>query len=313
MHRSAPSVRPSWWHRPIVTLMAAAPAALIVLLLGVLPLGWLIRMSLYARGGGAAATRGAGFYQPGTWSTESVVALWSDPVAGAALEWTLRLSTITSVLCLVVGLPMALVIGRLSARWRRVVLLGVLLPKLTNVLVLLFGLMLTLGASGPLSMVLGQVFAWGYVPVHHNALAVVLGKTWLLLPYAVLLLTRAVVAVDPAQLRAARGLGAGPWAAFLHVTLPSILPTMVLTAGLLWVWGIGAFVAPYLMGAPDQYTLAVEVQRATFEQMNWPRGAALAVLLLMVASAALLVTGGVYWAVTRRLRDGSMRGQPCDS
>ncbi len=87
----------------------------------------------------------------------------------------------------------------------------------------------------------------------------------------------------------ARGLGAGPLCAFLRVTLPLSAPSLVLAFMLSLIFGLGAFVTPYLMGSPEETTLAVDVQRQTFENLNWPRGAAEAVAMLVALAIVVAV------------------------
>jgi ABC-type spermidine/putrescine transport system permease subunit I len=88
------------------------------------------------------------------------------------------------------------------------------------------------------------------------------------------------------------------------VTLPLSAPGVALAALLSLIWALGAFVGPVLLGSPQELTLAVEVQRQTFENINWPRGAATAVLMLVTLVACL----ALYQAPARLLRH--WRGVP---
>jgi ABC-type spermidine/putrescine transport system permease subunit I len=134
----------------------------------------------------------------------------------------------------------------------------------------------------------------------HNRIGVMIAETYLLLPYAVLVLTTALDRIDPTLTAAARGLGAGPWQSFRRVTLPLSLPGLALAGQLSLVWALGALLGPFLLGGPDETTLAVEVQQQTLEKSNWPRGAAHAVLML----ATLAVCLSIY-AAPARLRKNS--------
>jgi len=71
------------------------------------------------------------------------------------------------------------------------------------------------------------------------------------------------------------------------------------------IWGLGAFMCPYLLGSPDQITLAVEVQRQTFENINWPRGAATAVSMFLALGLCTVVFFGLSRLALRQRR--SMR------
>jgi ABC-type spermidine/putrescine transport system permease subunit I len=108
--------------------------------------------------------------------------------------------------------------------------------------------------------------------------------------------------IDPILPAAARGLGAGPWAAFRRVTLPLSMPGLAVAGQLCLIWSLGAFVGPILLGGPDQATLAVLVQRQGVEYADWPRGAATAVLSLITIAVCV----GVYaWPAARLRRAGA--------
>ena len=125
-------------------------------------------------------------------------------------------------------------------------------------------------------------------PLLHRLPGVLIGETYLILPYAVLVLVAALDRIDPRLVPAARGLGAGPLGAFVRVTLPLSVPGLTLAATISLIWALGAFISPYLLGSPQELTLAVDVQKQTFENLNWPRGAADAMLMLVAISLCLL-------------------------
>lgn len=268
-------------------LAAAAPALLLGLLLFVAPLGLLVRVSLYAGGGRSGfGIGGGGYYRPGTWTLDAYRGLFADgyflDVARFTVLFALAVATISTLL----AYPLALGIARLRGAARLAALAAVALPKLANVLVVVYGLELLLGASGPPSRAL-QALGLRDEPLIllHDLTGTLIGKTYLILPYAVLVLVVAFERIDGTLVAAARGLGAGPLAAFRRVTLPLSLPGVGLAFFLSLAFGLGAFVTPWLMGSPDQITLAVDVQRQAFENLAWPRAAAEAVVVLVLLSA----------------------------
>ena len=98
----------------------------------------------------------------------------------------------------------------------------------------------------------------------------------------------------------ARGLGAGPWAAFRRVTLPLSLPGVVIAGQLCLIWALGAFVGPVLLGGPDQTTLAVWVQKQGLEYGDWPRAAATAVLTVLTVAVCV----ALYAVPARKIGGG---------
>jgi ABC-type spermidine/putrescine transport system permease subunit I len=280
-----------------VLLALASPALLLLTVFLAGPLVLLVRVSLFA------PAAGIGFYQPGTWTAGNFADLAGDPYFREVLGFTLLLALGVTLLVLLIAYPLALFIHALPPRRKAVALGAVLLPKLASVLVGVYGLQALLSGTGPVNRVL---LACGFVdePVllTHNLIGTVIGETYLLLPYAVLLLVVALAHIEPALLAAARGLGASPCQAFRRVTLPLSAPGLRATGQLILVWELGAFVGPLLLGGPSQTTLAVEVHRQAVENNRWPRGAATALVLI----ALFAVTLSAATLLFRRGKRGTM-------
>ena len=279
-HRSRPDGRP---------YILASPAVALLLVFFLAPLVLLVRVSLYEGGGRSGfGIGGGGFYKPGTWSLQAYRTLLGENYFREVLTFTVLLGVGVAGITLAVAYPLSLFIHRLPPRAKALALAAVVLPKLANVLVVVYGLELLLGNSGPVNgLLVGLGAVSEPVTLFHNLTGVLIGETYLILPYAVLVLVAALDRIDPTLLPAARGLGAGPLRAFWRVTLPLSAPGIALAALLSLIWALGAFTGPVLLGSPQELTLAVEVQRQTFENINWPRGAATAVLMLVTITACL--------------------------
>jgi len=279
-------------------LCLALPAMALLALFFAGPLLLLVRVSLYE----PVRSGGAGFYQPGTWTLENYLRFGGEPYFRQVAAFTVLLGATVALLSVSIAWPLALYIARLPPTWRRIALAAVVLPKLANVLVIVYGIELLLSNQGPFNRLLLAAGAVDQpLQMVHNFPSVAIGKTWLIVPYAVLVLVAALDRIDPDLALAARGLGAGPLAAFWRVTLPLAAPGLWLAGALSLIWGLGAFVSPSLLGSPEQITLAVEVQRQAFENLNWPRSATAAVMMLFT----LGVCAGMYRlgvAATRRRR-----------
>ncbi len=286
-------VRGGW--RP---LALATPAGLLLLVFLAGPLMLLARVSLYESAGGR------GFYQPGTWTAANFAALARDAYFREVVAFTLTLALGVTMLVLALAYPLALFIHGLAPRWKAAALGAVVLPKLASMLVGVYGLQAILGGSGPVNQLL---MAAGMVrepvPLMRNLFGVVAGETYLLLPYAVLILVVALGRIDPALVPAARGLGASAWQAFRRVTWPLSRPGLAAAGPLTAVWALGAFVGPLLLGGPAETTLAVEVHRQAVENNRWPLGAATAVVLIGTFALALPAVGWL-WRQSRRGADG---------
>jgi ABC-type spermidine/putrescine transport system permease subunit I len=295
--RSPPNWRPH---------LLAAPAVALLLLFFLAPMLQLVRVSLYEGGGRSGfGIGGGGFYKPGTWTVQAYRTLLGENYFREVLTFTVVLGVVVAGITLTIAYPLSLFIHRLPSRAKALALTAVVLPKLANVLVLIYGLELLLGNSGPVNgLLVGLGAVSEPVTLFHNLLGVLIGETYLILPYAVLVLVAALDRIDPTLVPAARGLGAGPLRTFWRVTLPLSAPGIALAALLSLIWALGAFIGPVLLGSPQELTLAVEVQRQTFENINWPRGAATAVLMLVTLVACV----ALYQVPARVLR--RWRGVP---
>jgi ABC-type spermidine/putrescine transport system permease subunit I len=264
------------------TYLLAAPALSMLLIFVAGPLGLLLRVSLYE------PAAGRGFYQPGTWSARAYRELLADETFREVALFTVAAGVGITALTLALAYPVALFIHALPARPKAVAVAAVLLPKLCNVLVLVYGLQLVLSGAGPVSQALVTLgLAHEPVLLYRNLAGMVIGEVYLLLPYAVLLILVGLARIDPGLVAAARGLGARPWQAFWRVIWPLSLPGVLAAGELTLLWSLAAVLGPLLLGGPQETTLGVEVQRQALEYHRWPRAAALSVVLLLLLAAAV--------------------------
>lgn len=266
-------------------MLLATPAALLVAGFFLAPMVMLGRVSLFESAGRA------GFYRPGTWTGAAYADLLTDSYFYELLAYTLELGLSTAVLCILLGFPLALLIARLPPRAKALALGAVILPKVANQLVIVYGLELLLSSIGPVNTALRALgMTIKPLELYHNAFGTLLGEVYFVLPYAVLVLVAGLDRIGPMLAPAARGLGAGPWRTFRRVTLPLALPSISLAFLLSLVFGMGAYVSPSLLGGPDQFTLSVDVARQSTEALNWPAAAAEGLMMLV----ALSVAAGLY-------------------
>lgn len=265
-----------------------APALLLVGLLMLLPTLWLVRLSLFDSGAAGGAAR---FYLSDTFTWEHYRRALTDSYFHAVAGSTLRLGLLTAVLSVAVAYPLAVWLDRVRGPWGALGAWAVALPKLTNALVLLYGVLLLLGNAGLVNRaLLGLGVVRAPLPMFANLFAVLVGEVLLVLPYPVLMLLGVFRAAGRDLEEAAQGLGASPARAFLETTFRLTLPGAVLAFLVTFVWGIGAFAAPLVLGNPSLYTVSVEIHTQTFERADWPLAATLAILqLVAVLLLALLV------------------------
>lgn len=272
----------------------AVPAAAFVVAAFALPFLGVVRVAL-----AAPAAPGSGtFVDLAVWSPATLLDVASDPLFGAVLGVTLRTAAIITVTCMVVAVPFAAWVHTRGPRLRAVLVVVVALPKLVNLLVLLYGVLLVLGRQGVINdVVTGLGLREDPLPLFGNLFAVVFTEVLVILPYPVLLLLAAFSVADPTQREAARSLGAGPVRAYVETVVVPAWPAVAGAALVSAVWAVGAFVGPLVLGNPPYYTVAVEVYVRALERLAWVEAAGWAVLGVAIFG---MVLAGMQLALRRR-------------
>jgi ABC-type spermidine/putrescine transport system permease subunit I len=261
--------------------LLAAPAACLLAFFLIGPLLLLTRLSLHE------PAAGQGFYQPGTW-TSANLAGYAESTGRDIVLFSVLFGLAVAMSTVVLAYVIAYFIHGLPARAKGLAIAAVLLPKLASVLVIALGLQVMLSGVGPVNrLILALGLTHAPITLTRNLFGAFIGELYLLLPYAILVIVVGLERIDPALACAARGLGATAWQSFGRVTWPLSRPSVVIAWQLSWMWGMAAFVGPWLLGSPQTTTLAIEAQRQAFEYANWPRGAAAAMWLVALVLAGL--------------------------
>ncbi len=207
---------------------------------------------------------------------------------------SLLVASVSSVLCLLIGYPMALAIARAPERWRSFLLLLVMLPFWTGFLLRIVAWIGLLGDDGWINAVLLAVGIIG-TPLHmlYTRFAMYVGIVYCYLPFMVLPLYARLSKLDPALEEAAADLGASPARVFLAVTLPLSLPGIAAGLALVFMPAVGEYVIPELLGGPAAQTVGRALWNEFFANHDWPMAAALANALLigLLLPLALLRAG----------------------
>jgi spermidine/putrescine transport system permease protein len=196
---------------------------------------------------------------------------------------SLRYAAITTILCLAIGYPLAYWISRYGGRRKILLLVLVMLPFWTSYLIRTYAWMIVLRDNGVINQVLqGLGLTSEPIILLNTDLSVILGMTYGFLPFAILPLYVSIDRLDVNVVAAARDLYASGRSAFLHVTLPLTMPGVVAAALLTFIPAIGDFVTPDILGGPETTTIAKVVQELFLEGRDWPYGAALGFVLMLV-------------------------------
>jgi len=193
------------------------------------------------------------------------------------------LAAMSTLLCLLLGYPMAYGIARARPATRHTLLLLVILPFWTSFLLRVYAWMGLLGTHGTLNRVLLWAGAIDRpLEILYTDTAVFLGMVYSYLPFMILPLYANLVRLEQDHLDAAADLGARPARVFLDVTLPLSLPGVVAGCLLVLIPAMGEFVIPALLGGSDSLMIGRVVYDEFFLNRDWPVAAAVAVLLLLL-------------------------------
>lgn len=209
--------------------------------------------------------------------------LVQDSLYWSAFLGSLRIAFGATLLCLLIGYPMAYAIARASARLRPLLLMLVVLPFWTSFLIRVYAWKVILQKGGVLNtalLSLGLIDA--PLDLLYSTGAVYLGIVYSYLPFMVLPLYATLERLPPDLLEAAADLGARPWRSFLSVTLPLSLPGVLAGALLVFIPAVGEFVIPELLGGPDTLMIGRVLWTEFFANRDWPVASAVAIAMLLL-------------------------------
>jgi putrescine transport system permease protein len=229
-------------------------------------------------------------YQIG-FSVDNLSLVATDPLYRDALLRSLRVAGVSTLVCLLMGFPMALAISRAAPRWQNALLLAVMLPFWTGFLMRINAWIGILADDGLIARVLGARLLY-------TDAAMYIGIVYTYLPFMVLPIYARLSRLDPALTEAAADLGAPPWRVFLRIILPLSLPGIAAGVALVFVPAIGEYVIPALLGGPQAQLIGKVLWDEFFANRDWPTASAVAVWLLVV----LVVVPGSIVRALRWLR-----------
>jgi spermidine/putrescine transport system permease protein len=253
----------------------ALPALFWLVLFFLVPMLFIVALSFLQRG-----TYGQVVYQ---FTLNNFVRL-IDPLYIQILADTLVVAVLTTGYSLLLGYPLAYHICRLDRRWQHIWLLLVMIPFWINFLVRSYAWVIILRSQGVVNSLL---LDWGLIdqplPLLYNSAAVMLGMVYTLLPFMVLPIYVALEQLDRRKLEAAYDLGATPWKAFWHVTVPLTKSGVITGSLLVFVSSIGMFVVPDVMGGAKSALIGNVIQNQFLSARDWPFGSALSILLVLLS------------------------------
>jgi len=266
----------------------ASPAILLVLVILVIPVGWLFYVSFVGA--------------DGNFSLENYERMVSRKSYLRIFVTTFQVSILTTVLCIVIGYPLAYFISQLPTRWANLCLVTVLLPFWTSLLVRTYAWLVLLQKQGLVNQWAISLGLWDEpLKFVHNMTGTLIGMVHIMLPFLILPVYGAMRAIDKDYLKAASNLGASPRRAFWTVFFPLSTPGLFAGSLMVFVLCLGFFVTPAVLGGGRVIMVSMKIVSNIELFVNWGAASSLGVVLL-----ALTVI--ILWIASRFTRLEQMAG-----
>jgi spermidine/putrescine transport system permease protein len=281
--------------------LSSGPPFLFLLLLFVAPSLIMVLASFRYPGefGGLAPLWSADPAELAGLTLETYQFFFSDVIYSEIFLRSFLVALATTLICLLMAYPLALLIARSPKKHRNLLVLLVVLPFASNFLVRVYAWMIILGPQSVFSRLLNDfiaLFGAEPVPLLFSPLAVLIGMVYVHLPFMILPLYTNLEKHDPVLLDAARDLGATRWQCFWRVTFPLSLPGIFSGAALVFIPVLGMFAIPDILGGTRDMLIGNLIKEQFLGTRDWPFGSTLSILLTV---AVLAWAGLVTWAARR--------------
>jgi len=213
------------------------------------------------------------------WSADNLLILWRSVVVGF----------VTTAICVALSYPLAFFLATRPARTRVVWLTALLIPFWTNLVIRTYAWLLVLDGSMPFSRILSSLgLVDAGTTLYPSQFAVYLGMVSVFLPFTALPIYSAVEKMDWSIVEAANDLYAGKWRVFCHAILPQTKPGLATGITLTFVPAMGMFVVPDMLGGARYMLIGNLIQQQFGTSRDWPFGAALSLVLMILTLCALM-------------------------
>ena len=269
--------------RLLPRLALLVPPAILVGILLVVPVAYLLQLSLFK------AVPGRMALEPGLTLFNYTKILFDSFYLGI-LANTFLLSVLITSLALVLGFPLSYFLWLVPRRWKAIMTLLVVAPMLIGIVVKAYGWIILLGDAGVINDVLRAVGLIDEpIPIMFTDGAIVIGLTHIQMPFMVLSILAALERIDVVMLEASQTLGANRMQTVHRVVVPLALPGIVAGCTLVFTLNMTAFATPALLGGSGTPVMTLLIFQQFSQIFNWPFGAAVAVVLLVVTFGVLFL------------------------
>lgn len=270
--------------------LLTGPALLVFLGLVIIPLGMTVLLSFYDWGQYKGIVP--------DFTLKNWIEVFTDSYFFEIFMRTFRIAILVTLASILIGVPEAYILNRMSPAWRSAFLLVIIGPLLVSVVARTLGWALLLGSTG---LVNQGLIALGLIKTPLEFMftetGVVIALIHVLIPFMILAVWASLQRLDPQIENAALSLGAGRLTIWRRVILPQIVPGILSGSIIVFALAASAFASPAIIGGRRLKVAATLAYDEFLNTLNWPLGAAVATLLLV---ALVLITVGSNRLIERR-------------
>jgi putative spermidine/putrescine transport system permease protein len=227
-------------------------------------------------------TIGSTLFNQGTFTLEGYIHFMKDAYFLKIVWTTLRVSLITTILCMVIGFPVAYYISRRSARPKALLLALAIFPLLTSSVVRSFSWTIILGKKGLINNALLDLGLIGQpLDILYTPTAMMIGLVHLFLPLILITLVGVMENIDPDLIKAAESLGASKFAAFRKVIVPLSIPGLIIGSILVFVGSLTAYTTPALLGG-KQRVISTFLYQNAMTLNDWYLASVIATIMIAI-------------------------------
>lgn len=255
----------------------AAPALIATFIVVVVPVSWLFYLSVIGADGG--------------YSMENYIRMAESKSYARIFLTTFEISLITTLICILIGYPLAYFLAQLPERAANLCMLTVLLPFWTSLLVRTYAWLVLLQKKGLINNWAIDLGLWETpLKLAHNMNGTVIGMVHIMVPFLILPVYGSMKAISRDYLKASANLGATPAYTFRKVFLPLSLPGLLAGTLIVFILCLGFYVTPAILGGGRVIMVSMQITNNIELFFNWGAASALGVVLFVITMLILLVS-----------------------
>ena len=263
------------------------PCLVLLIVFLVMPLIQIILPTLFPEGSGFSFTNYLSFFQ--------------DEYYMMIFIRTVKIALISSLVCMILGVPTAYFISRCDKKWRGILMAISIFPMLTNSVVRSFAWINILGKNGVINNFLMSIGVIEEpITMLYTEFSVLIGTIYLFLPLMIITLVGVMENIDNDMMEAAESLGANRIKAFMKVVLPLSIPGSIVGCVLVFTGSLSAYTTPQLLGGPKNLVLATFISQQALSLNNWTAASVFAVIMIITTLIVMKALNAIAAKLDKR-------------